>query len=50
MLRHGLALGAAMLVLVAPNRRRSLRAWLTDAGRTASPNAGQGMAVVAGAP
>jgi adenosylcobinamide-phosphate synthase len=42
-------LGAAMLVLVAPNRRRSLRAWLTDASRTASPNAGQTMAVVAGA-
>jgi adenosylcobinamide-phosphate synthase len=38
-----------MLVLVAPNRHPSLRAWFTDAGRTASPNAGQSMAVVAGA-
>jgi cobalamin biosynthesis protein CobD/CbiB len=32
-------LGAAILVLVAKNRHRSLRVWLTDAGRTASPNA-----------
>jgi len=36
-------------VLSAERRRAALTAWWRDAGRTASPNAGQTMACVAGA-
>jgi adenosylcobinamide-phosphate synthase len=42
-------LGAACLMLAAPRRADALGAWWRDGGRTASPNAGQVMAVAAGA-
>ncbi len=42
-------LGTLLLVLSADRRRAALTAWWRDAGRTASPNAGQTMACVAGA-
>jgi len=42
-------LGTLLLVLSADRRRAALTAWWRDAGRTASPNAGQPMACVAGA-
>ena len=42
-------LGAVCLLLAAPRRADALGAWWRDAGRTASPNAGQVMAVAAGA-
>ncbi len=42
-------LGMLFLLMSADRRRAALAAWWRDAGRTASPNAGQTMACVAGA-
>jgi len=42
-------IGTAILILVSPNRRESLQVWRTNSGHTASPNAGQSMAAMAGA-
>jgi len=41
-------IGTAVLILGSPNHQESLRAWRTNSGRTASPNAGQSMAAMAG--
>jgi adenosylcobinamide-phosphate synthase len=41
-------LGALLLVAVGPRRRSALRTWRRDARLTASPNAGQPMAAMAG--
>jgi len=41
-------LGALLLVASGPRPRQAVRVWYRDAGRTASPNAGQIMAVAAG--
>ena len=42
-------LATALLILTGPNARRSHAIWQRDACRTASPNAGQPMAAMAGA-
>ncbi len=41
-------LGALLLVVVSPRHVAAKRVWRRDAGRTASPNAGQTMAAMAG--